>query len=252
MHILRWLMKHPIMLAWLLAIIAILLNFSMVNKSGEEQVEHAAAPEATTEHAQTVEAVPAAAATGEQAPAPAATEQVATGSAEQAPAETNTAGTQVAMPTPPAAPEAPAAPVAPEMPVVPEAPVQPAAPTPPAVPASASEQAAPAAGEQAAASPSSEADLLRAAREAYWSNELDNAVGFYTSLLEKKPDSLDYKGELANVYWKQGNAKQAAELFTEIAPKLAAQGRVTEAFNMKLYVDMVDPELASKIDAALK
>lgn len=250
MHILRWLMKHPIMLAWLLAILAILLNFSMVNKSGEEHAEHAAAPEATAEHAPTAEAGQAAAVTGTQAPAPAATEQVAAGSVEQAPA--NAADAQeVAMPTPPAAPEAPAAPVAPEKPAVPEAPVQPAAPTPPVTAESAGEQAAPVAAEQAAA-PSSEADLLRAAREAYWSNELDSAVGFYTTLLQQKPDSLDYKGELANVYWKQGDAKQAAELFTDIAPKLAAQGRVTEAFNMKLYVDMVDPELASKIDAALK
>jgi len=41
-------------------------------------------------------------------------------------------------------------------------------------------------------------------------------------------------------------------LFADVAPKLASQGRVTEALNMKLYVDMVNPELAKQIDAALK
>ena len=93
----------------------------------------------------------------------------------------------------------------------------------------------------------SEADLLRAAREAYWSNEFDNAAGFYTSLLKQTPDSLQYKGELANVFWKQGDSQQAAALFAELAPQLQAQGRSTEANNMRLYVEMVDPALAKTI-----
>ncbi|MBU0654693.1 MAG: hypothetical protein KJ914_06110 [Gammaproteobacteria bacterium] len=200
MHILRWLMKHPILLAWLLAIVAILLNFSMVDKHGDGQAEHAQAPEAA-EHAQAADAGHGAAVATDAA-ATATVDAAHMGAADTAAAQaTVDAGAQSAAP---------------------------------------------------AATASSEADLLRAAREAYWSNELDSAAGFYTSLLQQKPDSLEYKGELANVYWKQGNARQAAELFAEIAPQLAAQGRVTEAFNMKLYVDMVDPELAKKIDAALK
>ncbi|SDZ73433.1 hypothetical protein SAMN05660964_00039 [Thiothrix caldifontis] len=175
MHIFRWLMKHPILLAWLLAIIAILLNFSMGSKQGEHGNEVAATAHeqqpAAVEHSQAV--VPA---------------EVAT------------------------------------------------------------QQAAPVAEPQAAAP----ADMLRAAREAYWANELDRAVGLYNDLLKQTPDSLEYKGELANVYWKQGNAQQASTLFAEVAPKLAEQGRVTEALNMKLYVDMVNPDLAKQIDAALK
>ena len=53
MNILRWLMKHPIMLAWLLAITAILLNFGLGNKAGTAHKEvaqvdaaHQAAPAA--------------------------------------------------------------------------------------------------------------------------------------------------------------------------------------------------------------
>ena len=205
MHILRWLMKHPIMLAWLLAIVAILLNFGISSKQGDEHGEvaagHDAAQVVAGEHAQAAPAAEAAA------------------------------------------------------PVV-EAPAQQAAA--PVVEAPAAEAAAPVveAPAQQAAAPVAQAttptDLLRAAREAYWANELDRAIALYIDVLKQAPDSLEYKGELANVYWKQGNSQQAATLFTEIAPQLAAQGRTTEALNMKLYVNMVSPELAKQIDAALK
>ncbi len=189
MHILGWLMKHPILLAWLLAIVAILLNFSMGTKSVEDGNEVAMTHESPAAEHQAA------------APAPVVEEKPVQVAAAPAPA-----------------------------PVVEEKPVQAAAPAPVANPA----------------------DLLRAAREAYWANELDKAVGLYNDLLKQAPDSLEYQGELANVYWKQGNAQQAATLFAEVAPKLAAQGRVTEALNMKLYVDVVNPELAKQIDAALK
>ena len=219
MHILRWLMKHPIMLAWLLAIVAILLNFSVGSKQGEHEGKTVAAHDAPVQ--QVVE----------QAAAPAVeqvvVEQVIVPVVEQAAAP---AVEQVVV-------EQTVAPVVEQ--VVVEQTVVPVV-----------EQAAAPVVEQVAAT--TPEDLLRSAREAYWANELDRAVGLYTDLLKQTPDSLEYKGELANVYWKQGNGQQAATLFVEIAPQLAAQGRTTEALNMKLYVDMVNPDLAKKLDAALK
>ena len=234
MNILRWLMKHPIMLAWLLAITAILLNFGLGNKAGTAHKEvaqvdaaHQAAPAATADHGQ----APAAAT---QAAAPQQQAVVATETAPVAAAAAPVATTEAAAP---AAPEAApavtaAAPVATVE--VPSAPAAAVVATPEAVTAP-------------VADANSEADLLRAAREAYWSNEFDNAAGFYTSLLKQTPDSLQYKGELANVFWKQGNSQQAAALFAELAPQLQAQGRSTEANNMRLYVEMVDPALAKTI-----
>mgnify|MGYP003601217404 FL=1 len=56
------------------------------------------------------------------------------------------------------------------------------------------------------------------------------------------------QGELANVYWKQGNMQKASELFSQLAPKLAAQGRQQEALNMKLYVEMANPALAKSMN----
>ena len=236
MNILRWLMKHPIMLAWLLAITAILLNFGLGgNKAGTAHKEvaqvdaaHQAAPAATADHGQ------APAAATQAAAAPQQQAVVATETAPVAAAAAPVATTEAAAP---AAPEAaPAVTVA-----APVAAVE--APSAPAAAAVATPEAATA----PVADANSEADLLRAAREAYWSNEFDNAAGFYTSLLKQTPDSLQYKGELANVFWKQGNSQQAAALFAELAPQLQAQGRSTEANNMRLYVEMVDPALAKTI-----
>ena len=228
-------MKHPIMLAWLLAITAILLNFGLGgNKAGTAHKEvaqvdaaHQAAPAATADHGQ----APAAAT---QAAAPQQQAVVATETAPVAAAAAPVATTEAAAP---AAPEAAPA-------VTAAAPV--ATVEVPSAPAAAV-VATPEAATAPVADANSEADLLRAAREAYWSNEFDNAAGFYTSLLKQTPDSLQYKGELANVFWKQGNSQQAAALFAELAPQLQAQGRSTEANNMRLYVEMVDPALAKTI-----
>lgn len=238
MNILRWLMKHPIMLAWLLAITAILLNFGLGNKAGTAHKEvaqvdaaHQAAPAAAADHGQAPAAATQAAAP-QQAVVATETAPVA---AAAAPVATETAApvTTTATTAPEAAPAVTAA--------APVATVE--VPSAPAVAAVATPEAATA----PVADANSEADLLRAAREAYWSNEFDNAAGFYTSLLKQTPDSLQYKGELANVFWKQGNSQQAAALFAELAPQLQAQGRSTEANNMRLYVEMVDPALAKTI-----
>lgn len=232
-------MKHPIMLAWLLAITAILLNFGLGgNKAGTAHKEvaqvdaaHQAAPAATADHGQApAAATQAAAAPQQQAVVATETAPVA---AAAAPVATETAAPVTTATAPEAAPAVTAA--------APVAAVE--APSAPAAAAVATPEAATA----PVADANSEADLLRAAREAYWSNEFDNAAGFYTSLLKQTPDSLQYKGELANVFWKQGDSQQAAALFAELAPQLQAQGRSTEANNMRLYVEMVDPALAKTI-----
>lgn len=236
MNILRWLMKHPIMLAWLLAITAILLNFGLGgNKAGTAHKEvaqvdaaHQAAPAATADHGQ----------------APAAATQAAAAPQQQAVVATETA--PVAAAAAPVATTEAAAPAAPEAAPAVTAAAPVATVEVPSAPAAAV-VATPEAATAPVADANSEADLLRAAREAYWSNEFDNAAGFYTSLLKQTPDSLQYKGELANVFWKQGNSQQAAALFAELAPQLQAQGRSTEANNMRLYVEMVDPALAKTI-----
>lgn len=273
MNILRWFMQHPILLAWALAAIAILLNFGVGGSGSDDHAKQASA-----EHAEQADT---AAHTGDQQQAGTETHGGAdTAVGGQAEQQQNTAvtaneATQQETATAQSGTDGDQAPVAAQQA---EDAVQTAANNATDAAnamASAGQQAASAvadAGQAAtqtvanaaqavaggmaqpvetAATASSPDELLRAAREAYWSNELEAAADFYGQLVQQVPDSLDYKGELANVYWKQGNAQEAANLFAEIAPKLAEQGRVTEAFNMKLYVEMVNPELAQSIDAAL-
>ena len=68
----------------------------------------------------------------------------------------------------------------------------------------------------------------------------------------KKENKPDYKGELANVYWKQGKSTEAVTLYAEIAPWLAQQGRMAELQSIKVYADVVDPTKAAEIGSAIK
>lgn len=248
----RWLLVHPIAFAWILAAIAIILNW-IVGSGAPPKKEHEAkaaqhemqAQKGAAGHdakAQAAAAMPAEAA---QADAHAATQQAAASTTEAVPAADATA-TQAAASTEQAQGVATAA--------------QPAASANPAS-ASVAEQAGAAASTAATASASSSTtevnenssaeDLLLAAREAYWSGEYDRSVSLYQSLL-KKEDKPDYKGELANVYWKQGKSTEAVSLYAEIAPWLAEQGRMAELQSIKVYADVVDPTKAAAIGAVIK
>ena len=198
MNVLRRLIKQPVLFMWVLAAIAILLNYADVAIYGahgrhHEAKEHEAkaAHEMKEQHNAQVHAIDRAGA---------GLGQVNTAAAPVAVAEI----AQNHNPTVTAQQAAPAAPTA--------------------------------------------EDLLRAAREAYWSNEYDRAIEFYQALIQQEPNNLAAQGELANVYWWQGNTQKASELFSQLAPKLAAQGRQQEALNMKLYVEMVNPALAKSMN----
>ncbi|MFZ1343389.1 tetratricopeptide repeat protein [Thiothrix eikelboomii] len=230
----RWLLVHPIAFAWILAAIAIVLNWIVGSgappkkehqaKAGQHEVQAqqepagheavaanqaAAGHEAASTTAQAAAALPAADASATQQQA-AAEQASATGSASVT--EQVAAG---------------------------------------AAPAEAATATANQAAGQAVNENSSAEDLLLAAREAYWSGEYDRSVSFYQSLL-KKDNQPDYKGELANVYWKQGKSTEAVSLYAEIAPWLAEQGRVAELQSIKVYADVVDPTKAAEIGAAIK
>ncbi|CAA6811446.1 MAG: Multicopper oxidase, partial [uncultured Thiotrichaceae bacterium] len=105
--------------------------------------------------------------------------------------------------------------------------------------------------ETAQATPSSVRDLLLAAREAYWSEDFERSAEFYQALLAQD-NQPSYKGELANVFWKQGKSKEAVQLYSEIAVWLKDQGRMAELQNIKVYVDLVDPAIGEQIGALLK
>lgn len=202
----RWLLVHPIAFAWILAAIAILLNW-IVGSGAPPKKEH----QAKAGHEMQAQN----GAAGHEQGATTAQAAATMPAGQGAEANAVTTGEQVQA----------------------------------GGSASVAEQAA--AGTQVVNENSSVEDLLLAAREAYWSGEYDRSVGFYQSLINKD-NKPDYKGELANVYWKQGKSTEAVSLYAEIAPWLAEQGRMTELQSIKVYADVVDPNKGAEIGAVIK
>lgn len=90
-------------------------------------------------------------------------------------------------------------------------------------------------------------DMLLMAREAYWNNGLDEATKIYKYLIETEPNVVEHKGELGNVYWKQGYPKKAAELYSEISLPMIEQGKSDRVSNMIGFIGLFYPDRAAEI-----
>lgn len=97
----------------------------------------------------------------------------------------------------------------------------------------------------------SSADLLVMAREAYWNNGLEESGEIYKVLIEREPEVIEHKGELGNVFWRQGYPKQAAELYAEIAAPMIEKGNAERVSNMVGFIGLFFPERATEIRALL-
>lgn len=94
-------------------------------------------------------------------------------------------------------------------------------------------------------------DLLMMAREAYWDNGLDKAASLYSELITREPDVVEHKGELGNVFWRQGYPKKAAELYADIAEPMIAKGNGERVSNMVGFIGLFFPERAGNIRSLL-
>jgi hypothetical protein len=90
-------------------------------------------------------------------------------------------------------------------------------------------------------------DLLMMAREAYWDNGLDKAASLYSELITREPTVFEHKGELGNVFWRQGYPKKAAELYADIAEPMISNGNGERVSNMVGFIGLFFPERASSI-----
>ena len=240
MYIVRWFVSHPIVAIWALTIIALLLSMSGGSK------KHGA-DDVSTEQAQTTETKTAEHVAGEKAittavesnatPAQADTKTQAGSATTQAVAteQANVAGSNEAQ----------------------------------AKVATISEQSAsndllsPSASDanvnvdqQALSmqglSGKSTDDLLLMAREAYWNNGLDEAATIYKQLIQNEPTVVEYKGELGNVYWKQGFPEKSAALYAEIALPMIKNGHADRVSNMVGFIGLFHPEKAAEIKKTLQ
>ena len=90
-------------------------------------------------------------------------------------------------------------------------------------------------------------EMLLMAREAYWNNGLDEAAQIYNKLIENEPKVLEHKGELGNVYWRQGYPEKAAELYSEIAIPMIESGGTERVANMIGFIGLFYPDRAAEI-----
>jgi len=90
-------------------------------------------------------------------------------------------------------------------------------------------------------------EMLLMAREAYWNNGLDEAAQIYKKLIEMEPKVLEYRGELGNVFWKQGYPKKAAELYSDIAIPMIDNGDSDRVANMIGFIGLFYPDRAAEI-----
>jgi len=94
-------------------------------------------------------------------------------------------------------------------------------------------------------------EILIMAREAYWNEGFDESAELYMQLIKLEPNNINYKGELANVYWKQGYPKKAAELYSEIALPMIENGNSGSVANMVGFIGLFYPDRAAKIHQKL-
>lgn len=336
MHIFRWLMSHPIITAWVLAALAILLNLNMGPKGTQHEVNHqdavhtastATSDKSASEHAVTAttntdsrgevqtqasentadmadtdehqatknqeqhsQETQTAQNSTQSSPAEEAT-QTSTETADSANRADNNTSSEVAgneehKPTPEAEQENPVTPAAEEKKTTKEnmtaavatsAKETANAKAEEAGEVSADEKVATGAGSadkvtvatstqasspsnaqtHAVAPASSETgidynsmetvQLLQLAREAFWQNNKDKSAEIYKILIARSPDNVEYKGELANVYWHQNKQKESAALYAEIAIPMLKKGHSTEVANMLGFIGVFFPEKARKI-----
>ncbi len=90
-------------------------------------------------------------------------------------------------------------------------------------------------------------EMLLMAREAYWNNGLDEAAQIYEKLIKIEPKVLEHRGELGNVYWRQGYPKKAAELYSEIAIPMIEEGGAERVANMIGFIGLFYPDRAAEI-----
>lgn len=222
MFIVRWLLSHPLLLAWALAILTILLNFGSGSK---DHAEHGDDAHAKQEHHHEDKA-----------------HAKSEGHSDKAHAEAPAAKPVVAEATPAAA--------APTAEVAPTTEAAPAPEAEPVVTETATDPNVVVAAPQAPAAVPAE-NLLMMARNAYWQGDFAASTQYYNQLIKQAPDEISHQGELANVLWKNNKPKEAAALYADIAIPMIEAGKRNEVMNLVGFIGVYFPEKAQAISAAL-
>lgn len=89
------------------------------------------------------------------------------------------------------------------------------------------------------------------ARKAFHRRDFEKSINSYEQLISKTQDNFDAYGELGNVYFNQGNMKQAASSYYEAAAILFRLGQVERASSVMGVLNRLDPEKAQELQALI-
>ena len=276
MHIFRWLMTHPIVTAWILAALAILLNLNMGTKGDHDKVGHEAGHDekvvhevvGSESHAKTeVQADATNKETGKNDQAEKDGQSDSLKTSQQVKSDSSNDSSHAASGdassgnTTVSASEAFEKTDDSQSSSTGQVVAAAALASVPAV-AKLSNADAPSAGKQEAGAESEQVNseglssmrteqLIQLAREAFWQGDKEKSVAIYQALIEREPASLSHKGELANVYWHQEKQKESAALYAEIAIPMVKEGKSKEVANMLGFIGVFFPEKAAELQALI-
>ncbi len=109
------------------------------------------------------------------------------------------------------------------------------------------EAPSPEVSEQAETATASSDDLLNEARFAFLQGQPDQAISLYKKLTQVKPDDPNVYGEMGNVFYSQGQWKQAGSAYYEAANRLLAQGQTGQVQYLYRVIQGLDQKSAEKL-----
>lgn len=89
------------------------------------------------------------------------------------------------------------------------------------------------------------------ARAAFWAGDYDRAIILYRELVNDFDRNPDLYGEMGNVYYAQGQWREAAQAYYEAAERLLHRGQTSRAAHLNRLIRNLDQELANRLDREL-
>jgi len=94
--------------------------------------------------------------------------------------------------------------------------------------------------------------LLASAREAYWLRDYQTAEDFYRKMIVDDPDNPDGYGELANMYFSQGNWDLASLAYYEAGLRLVKSGLLAQARGLVEVIRGLNGPQADALDQEIQ
>ncbi len=89
------------------------------------------------------------------------------------------------------------------------------------------------------------------ARKSFHRHDFESSISSYEQLISKTPDNFDAYGELGNVYFSQGEMKQAAGSYYEAAVILVRLGQLQRANSLVGMLGSMDQDKAKQLQTLI-